>query len=60
MEYKASISLMWVEQNTWPRTRLNILGSGKDWSLSLEVIVKKKKESIGCSVMFDPWRPHGL
>ena len=46
MEYKASISLMWVEQNTWPRTRLNILGSGKDWSLSLEVIVKKKKKKV--------------
>lgn len=30
MEYKASMRLLWVEQNTWPRTRLNILGSGKD------------------------------
>ena len=53
MEYKASISLTWIEQDTCPRTHLIILGSGKDWSLSLEVIVKKK-ESIGRSVLGDP------
>ena len=56
MEYKASISLTWIEQDTWPRTCLSILGSEKDWSPSLEVIVKKKKVLVAqlCSTLGDP------
>lgn len=46
MEYKASTCLTWVEENTWPRTPLNILGSGKDWSQSLEVVVSSSNHGV--------------